>query len=210
MSEPLHPLPTSYDEWLSLTPEQREETKFRWCPYVGEGRAFPMMAAARLMMSDTRIKSIVVGIYHGGEYILRPEVSNEDFKNYRPWGPPWEDIPVFEGFRVYWTKESYEYDPIDVARFAGVWSTESPECDAEFTIIAGESDVEIRGRCPSNNEKLAVKVLLFDGWRLQFESTDPISSRSTTHWFHSTEDGQVTDDMIIRITWRRVTTGAKS
>src|SRR6185503_11061131 len=107
--------PKTYEDWLALTAEQKEEVKSRWCAYTGEGRAIPMMAAARLMMADSRVKDIRVGIYHGGEYILHPVVSDEDYLNCRPWGPPWDEVDVFEGFRVFWLNESNEIDPKDAA-----------------------------------------------------------------------------------------------
>jgi hypothetical protein len=200
-----HPIstPRTYEDWLALTAEQKEEVKSRWCAYTGEGRAIPMMAAARLMMSNSRIRDIVVGIYHGGEYILNPTVSNEDFRSCHPWGPPWDEVDVFEGFRVLWLKESYEFDPKDAANFVGVWTTEDPACGHEFIITLEKDQIVIRGRCPSSNEVLQVRVVEFDGYRLHFEVMVPSSSRITGHWFQIQENGHCHDDMHMPVLWQR-------
>jgi len=200
-------LPATYDEWLAHSPQQRDEVKSRWCAYTGEGRAFPMMAAARLMMSDARIRDIVVGIYHGGEYILRPTVSNQDYRSCRPWGPPWEDVDVFEGFRIFWTKETYEFSSPDANWLLGTWRSETPECDAEFTIAVDENGVQMIGRRLSDNQNLHVKIVEFDGYQLHIETVAPETQRPVSYRLFNTMEkdlcrGDVTFG--VSVAWRRV------
>lgn len=89
----------NYNEWLSMSDEQREETHFRtWNVYERDGFPIAHMAASRLaMITKFKIYDIRIGTYHGGEYTLEPYVSNFDYSKC----PPMLE-QSFEGFRVIW------------------------------------------------------------------------------------------------------------
>ena len=86
----------TYEEWLALSPEERERAHCSWNPYSGENRHIPREAARRLKESSgLPIVAVRVGIYHGGEYILNPELWPKDFHL----APPWF-AEEFDGFRL--------------------------------------------------------------------------------------------------------------
>jgi hypothetical protein len=91
--------PATYEEWLALSGEDREQIKENaWNAYARDGIAFPFMAAARLaMQSRHKVLDIGIGTNHGGEYVLLLYVSPEDVKNCPPFLQQ-----SFEGFRVAW------------------------------------------------------------------------------------------------------------
>ena len=88
----------SYEDWLSLTEEGRQEEKMSWNAYEREQIGIPTIASGRLALaSERKILDTAVGTYHGGEYLIHATVSEEDF----------EDCPPmlaeeFEGFRIVW------------------------------------------------------------------------------------------------------------
>jgi hypothetical protein len=73
--------PKTYDEWLALSDEERDDVKFRqWNAYERDGIAIAFAAAARLaLQSPHKILDIQIGTYHCGEYLLQLTVSQDDF-----------------------------------------------------------------------------------------------------------------------------------
>jgi hypothetical protein len=178
--------PQNYAEWLALAPEGKEQIKrYVWNAYKWDGRCFAMMAAARLMMEDRRIQDISVGVYHCGEYILNPTVSNLDFMTC----PRWLE-QVYEGFRVGWLKESYEFNPDDARRLEGTWICEEDRCDAVFHIQVGENGISVTGHRASTSERLFVKFCGFDGNHLSFEARLARDGFGTLHTFSPCEPEQ--------------------
>lgn len=194
-------LPKSYEEWLALTLDQQDEVNHRWSHNTGEGRAIPTMAAARFMFSNPKVIDISVGISLADEYVLQPVVSNEDF----PSVPrrPWREEDRFEGFRIHWSKYSYEFDPKDAAKLTGVWTTDESECDAEFTITVGESEIEVQVRRLFSDEILDVRVMHFDGMGLQIETIDRKSLNSVFHLICPLADDRLEDTISTPLVWRR-------
>jgi hypothetical protein len=90
--------PSSYEEWLRLSDEQKREVHRGWNVYDREGFGFPICAVGRLaIQSPVKVYEVKVGTWHGGEYILHAYVADED----HPKMPqPLEQ--TFEGFRVFW------------------------------------------------------------------------------------------------------------
>ena len=90
--------PHTYDEWLSLTTEERETVLMSWNSYEREGIGFPYIAAGRLALtSNTPVLDIRVGTYHGGEYVLHAYVADAAASKMPPMLHQ-----SFEGFRVIW------------------------------------------------------------------------------------------------------------
>lgn len=89
----------TYQDWLKLNDEQRDEIHFRqWNVYERDGYIITHMAASRLAEgSHLKIFDIRIGTYHGDEYTLDPYVSDIDYQNCPPMLQQ-----VFEGFRVIW------------------------------------------------------------------------------------------------------------
>lgn len=86
----------TYDQWMTLTAEEREAVLRTWNPYAGENIHIPEEAGRRFMQSCTLpIVAVRVGIYHMGEYILNPTLQPKDFHL----APEWFS-EEFEGFRV--------------------------------------------------------------------------------------------------------------
>jgi len=86
----------TYDQWLALGPTERDAILRTWNPYAGENIHIPREAGRRYMQrSSLPIVAVHVGIYHGGEYILNPELWPKD----RHKAPPWFS-EEFEGFRI--------------------------------------------------------------------------------------------------------------
>ena len=86
----------TYDEWLNLTPAEREQAHRRWNTNTGENHHIPERALHRLIeASELAIVDGFVGQYHGGEYILCPRVRAERLDSL-----PQFLESSFEGFRV--------------------------------------------------------------------------------------------------------------
>jgi hypothetical protein len=86
----------SFDEWLALDDHQRFAAQRTWNPYIGHNRHIPREAGRRLLAeSPLPIVRVRVGIYHGGEYILNPELWPKDMQG----APPWLS-QTFLGFRA--------------------------------------------------------------------------------------------------------------
>jgi hypothetical protein len=90
----------TYDEWLSLTEDERERKLSGWNPHEGEGEDIVIEAGRRLMLTNPAIVETCPGVWHGGEWIIQAYVSQ----------PDWERLPrfpfhaqVFDGLRVYYT-----------------------------------------------------------------------------------------------------------
>jgi len=191
--------PKTYDEWLALTSDQRKEVHLHeWNVYLGDGRAIAVMAGAHLMQSDSRVLDIQIGIWHCGEFVLQPTVSNDDFKIVAN-GPPQE----FEGFRILWRAESYEFNAVHAARFVGKWISENEDVDAEFTIAVESDGFTISGRESSNGEKLEIRHVEFDGHRLEFEVITPSTGRAQLHRFISVDDRHCDSTIVTPVKWKR-------
>jgi hypothetical protein len=90
--------PRTYDEWLALTDQQRDEVLMAWNAYDREAVGFPYVAAGHLAIeSTTPVLDVRVGTYHGGEYVLHAYVADAAVANL-----PKSLEQTFEGFRVFW------------------------------------------------------------------------------------------------------------
>ena len=88
----------SYEEWLSLSDDDRAEAKAGWDAYEREQIGIPYTAAGRFAIASPRaILDVSVGTYHGGEYLIHATVSDEEFSDCPPMLSE-----EFEGFRVAW------------------------------------------------------------------------------------------------------------
>lgn len=88
--------PLTYDQWLALTPEQRDWERATWNSNAGESIHIPEEALNRLRAtSSLRIVGGTVGVFHMGEYILNPALAPEDVSK----APPFLTTE-FDGFRV--------------------------------------------------------------------------------------------------------------
>jgi hypothetical protein len=93
----------SYQEWLALNPAEREAVRRTWNVYSGENIHIPREAGRRLKeRSPLPIQEIRIGIYHGGVYVLNPQLWAKDLKD----APPWLQ-QEFDGFPVGYC----EHDP---------------------------------------------------------------------------------------------------
>jgi len=146
--------PQTYDQWLALSDAEREDIKLNhWNAYAREGIAFAYMAAARLAMeSSCDVLSIQIGTYHGGEYILRMTVSQEDYERCPP---PLEQ--TFEGFRVDWIPPEYsDTEPHEGGSISGRWVPETSEAGYQFDIRLEGQTLEVSGRCRKTDEQLVI------------------------------------------------------
>jgi len=92
----------SYDDWLSMSDDEKDQTKASWNAYEREFIGIPLVAAGRLALtSHVRVLDGRVGTHHGGEYILRMVVNDKDLPTLPE---PYEQ--KFEGFRVTWDPAS--------------------------------------------------------------------------------------------------------
>jgi hypothetical protein len=86
----------SFDDWLAMDDDQRIAAQRTWNPYIGHNIHVPREAGRRLLAeSPLPIVRVHVGIYHGGEYILNPELGPRHMRN----APAWLS-QTFLGFRV--------------------------------------------------------------------------------------------------------------
>ncbi|GEM_PF-1595624 len=91
-------VPKTYEEWLSLTEEERELLKSRWDAYEGQSIGFPHTAGGRLAISSPiPVLEVRVGTYHGGEYVIHAYVADDALPSL-----PGKLEQSFEGFRVIW------------------------------------------------------------------------------------------------------------
>jgi hypothetical protein len=173
------PIPKTYEDWLALLPEQREEIHFKsWNVYKRDGFAIAFMAAVRLAFQTSfRVLEIQVGTYHGGEYILRLSVSQEDYLNCPQWLQQ-----TFEGFRVAWTPHPFlEVDPAIDVSLDGKWSAESGDC--EFELRRTASGVDISGICRATGEQLNISNIAIDRAFVHFTSFHPTLAKTINHVF---------------------------
>lgn len=90
----------TYDQWLAFSLQRRDELHCTWNVYQGENIHIPREAGRRLQRASTiPIVRVRVGIWHGGSYILNPEVASDHLDE----APPWLD-QIFDGFRVGYIK----------------------------------------------------------------------------------------------------------
>lgn len=99
-------MPSTYDEWLLLSPHEKEAVKNRWNAYNREGIGFVHCAAGRLAIScgiklGIKIFDIRAGTYHCGGWIIHIYINESDLSKV-----PSPLAQYFEGFRVYWISES--------------------------------------------------------------------------------------------------------
>ena len=95
--------PHSYDEWLELSDEQRQDVAGNWNAYERECVGFAYTAAGRLaIVSEVPVRDVRVGTYHGGEYVLHVYVDDVAASQC-----PAMLQQTFEGFRVVWLPVSH-------------------------------------------------------------------------------------------------------
>ena len=106
MPDPVNRSIISYEQWLALTDDQRQEAHlYKWNVYARENIGFAYTAAGRFAISSTvRILDIRVGVYHGGEYILELCVADEEVNSL-----PARLASQSEGFRIMFIGSSNFY-----------------------------------------------------------------------------------------------------
>ena len=63
----------SYDQWLSLSEEERASVLASWNPYEGDGHQILEEACERFRLQVANhegVQSVHCGLYHGGVYII--------------------------------------------------------------------------------------------------------------------------------------------
>ncbi|WP_322279483.1 hypothetical protein [Prosthecobacter sp.] len=95
--------PTSYDEWLNLSDDERDRVHREvWNVYDRDGIGIATIAAGRLaLVCTTKVLDMRIGTYHGGEFVLHMCVSDNDLPKM-----PEMLSQRFEGFRVIWMPTS--------------------------------------------------------------------------------------------------------
>jgi hypothetical protein len=186
-------LPQTYDEWLALTDEERDDIKFSaWNAYARTGVVFAFTAAARLaMQSPFQVLDIQIGTYHCGEYLLHLTVSPDDFQKC----PPMLE-QRFEGFRVVWfPQQTYVIDPVIGAHIEGKWVADEPNEDYEFEFRFTAADVNVSGFCRKTNERLLISRPAVNGAYVLFAAYHPALKRHTSHSFRLVAADRCEDDV---------------
>lgn len=96
-------VPSTYDEWLGLSEDERDRIHHEaWNVYDRDGIGIATVAAGRLALaSRVRVLDTRIGTYHGDELVLHMCVSDQD----QPTMPQLLS-QRFEGFRVLWIPQS--------------------------------------------------------------------------------------------------------
>lgn len=144
----------TYDDWLQMTDDEREVAHRSWNTYERENVWVPTMAAARLAMnSDTPVTEISVGVYHGGEYLLRMMVRRSDIGKCPPFLSQ-----TFEGFRVAWLHPPGPPDDLREHPLFGSWMSAGGSGDYQIDIGVEDGQLAINCRTSPGDEPLAVEM----------------------------------------------------
>jgi len=144
----------TYDSWLQMAPEERDDMHAGWNAYARESICIPIMAAARLAMdSSVPVLDASVGTFHGGEYILHLTVRRSDVEKCPPFLSQ-----TFEGFRVAWIADPGPPDNLAEHPLMGSWKSCGDGGEYGIHISVEIGALSVKCHAPSESGPLPVEL----------------------------------------------------